>query len=202
MAGRWTISELPKHIYPASTDPLMPVTLWNLDACRKEKEIYLAESIIDALTLIDRGFANTAAVFGTQGLTDARLEALKRTQIEKVILVFDTDQNESGQKGALENGEKLFRARYEVEIVRLPLDDGQEKTDPNSYFQDHTADDFRELPRRDFFDCLLDTIPKEGSPHQRYKALAPILKMIAEQPELPGRNTSQLSINDFLNMTD
>lgn len=177
-------SRIPKHIYPSSTDLLMPVTLWNLDACRKEKGIYLVESIIDALTLIDRGFKNTATLFGTQGLTDARLDALKRTHVEKVTLCFDSDLNGSGQQAALKTGERLFRAGYEVEIINLPLNDAQGKADPNSYFQDHTADDFLELPRRDFFDCLLDSIPREASTQQRYKALAPILKMIAEQPEL------------------
>jgi|GEM_PF-6176962 len=43
---------LPKHIYPASTEPTMPATLWNLDKCRTKEEIWLCESIIDALTLV------------------------------------------------------------------------------------------------------------------------------------------------------
>ncbi len=54
--------------------------------------------------MIDRGFGNTVAVFGTQGLTDGRLDALKRTQVEKVVLCFDSDTNESGRKGALKAG--------------------------------------------------------------------------------------------------
>jgi len=175
---------IPKHVYPGITDPPMPATLWNLDASRGLKEVYLAESIIDGLTLIDRGFTNAIGLFGTQGLTDARLEALKKTNIEKIILCFDIDSNGSGQAGALRAGEKLFRAGFDVRILELSLEPGQDKTDLNSYFQDHTAADFEQLQPRDFFTVKLDTLPSTGTPRERYKALAPVLKLISEQPEL------------------
>jgi putative DNA primase/helicase len=177
---------IPKHVYPGTTDPPMPPALWNLDACRGEREIIMVESIICALTLIDRKFPHVVAAFGTNGLTDARVELLKGTKIEQIILVYDTDINkyESGQKGALKAGEKLFRAGYEVQIISLPLDDDAEKSDPNSYFQDHSAEDFRALRRRDFFDVLLDTVSADGSPGEQYRAVEPILALVSEQPEL------------------
>ncbi len=81
-----------------------------------------------------------------------------------------------------------------MEIIRLPLDTGQEKVDPNSYFKTHTADDFRELPRRDFFDCILDTVPLDGSTKQRYKALLPLLELVVGQPELTW--------NDYVSVID
>src|SRR5208337_3942447 len=119
------------HCYPATTSPPMPQVLWNLDACRGEREIIMVESIIDALTFIDRGITNGVAAFGTGGLNDAWVELLKQTKIERIILVYDTDANkyESGEKGALRAGEMLFRAEYEVLIVTLPLDDGAGKSD-------------------------------------------------------------------------
>ncbi len=175
---------IPKHIYPASTDPLMPATLFNLDACRKEDEILLADSIIDAVTFIDRGFKNTVGLFGTQGLTDARLETLKRTNVQEVVLVFDSDRNQSGQQAVLKAGEKLFQAGYQVKIISLPLTEDQEKCDPNSYFHDHSPEDFEQLPRRDFFQCLLDSVPAEGGPQVKFKCLVPVMKLVAEQPEL------------------
>jgi len=175
---------IPKHIYPCNLDPPMPGTLWHLGECRRGEEIFVAESIIDALTPIDRGFPNTVGLFGTQGLADERMAALKRTAVEKVTVVFDTDRNGAGQKGALKAGEKLFRAGYDVRILTLSLPDGAEKTDLNSYFQDHTADDFRALEPREFFDLKLDSLPKQGTSQERYRAVKPVLELIAGLPEL------------------
>jgi len=173
-----------RHRYPCTTDPPMPSTLWNLDACRGLKEVYFAEKIIDAMTLIDRGFMNSMGLFGTQGLTDSRLEALKKTSIEKITLCFDTDLNRSGQDGALKAGEKLFRAGYDVRILELPLDSGQKKIDLNSYFLTESKEAFAQLTVRLFFDYLLDTVPTSGSIIERYRALKPILQLISDLPEL------------------
>jgi len=175
---------LPTHIYPGTSNPPMPSVIWNLDACRNQKEIYMAESLIDALTLIDRGLKNCVGLFGTQGLTDARLEWLRKTGIETIILCFDVDGNGAGQTGALKTGEKLFRAGYDVRILELPLESGEEKTDPNSYLQNHDIEDFHQLQARDFFRCKLDTVPTGGSSREKYKALKPVLELISEQPEL------------------
>jgi DNA primase catalytic core len=184
-------TRVPKHIYPCALKPPMPGTLWNLDACRREKVIYLAESIIDAMTLIDRGFPNCAGLFGTQGLTDARLEALKRTAANRIILCLDSDANGSGQTGAVKIGEKLFRAGYQVSVITLPLASGNEKADLNSHFQDHTGDDFRQLPVRDFFDCILNTVPTSGDPQEKYRSLEPILSLVSTQPELTWKEYAE-----------
>ena len=174
---------IPRHIYPSTTTPAMPAALWNLDKCRKKTEIHLCESIIDALTLVQHGY-DAMGLFGTQGLTEARLVLLKRSKIKKVNLVFDTDKNGSGQKASLEVGDKLFRSGFVVSIVALPLPDGDSKTDLNSYFMDHSLDEFKSLPVKDFFDCLLESVPTTGTPQSKYKALQPILELISEQPEL------------------
>ena len=174
---------IPNHIYPATTDPPMPAALWNFDNCKKKEEIWVCEAVLDALTLVQHGY-NTVALSGTQGLTDARLELLKKSAIKKIILIFDADKNRSGQMAALEVGDKLFREGFVVSILALPLPDGQSKTDANSYFQDHTLDDFKSLPVKDFFGCLLESVPANGSPQARYKALQPILELVSAQPEL------------------
>jgi putative DNA primase/helicase len=174
---------IPKHIYPATTDPPMPATLWNFDNCKNKEEIWLCESIIDALTLVEQGY-DAVGLFGTHGLTDSRLALLNQSKIKKINLVFDADKNQSGQKAALEAGEKLFRAGFQVSIVALPLSEGQSKADVNSYFQDHNLNDFKSLPVKDFFDSLLESVPANGSPQARYQALQPILALVANQPEL------------------
>jgi len=172
-----------KHHYPCKLDPPMPRTLWNLAPNRSVKAIFIAESIIDALAMIDCGFTNTVGLFGTGGLTDERVAALKRTSIEKVTLVFDSDANGAGQNGVMEAGEKLFRAGYEVWIVTLPLADGENKTDANSYLQKHTADDFQALEPRDFFDCLLESVPKVGNPQEIARAARKVLRVISSHPD-------------------
>lgn len=176
----------PKHIYCATTDPPQEQTLFGLDRYGKEQRVYLTEAIIDCLTLWTQGIPAVSS-YGTQGVTDPRIEALKRTAIEKLTFVFDTDSNGSGQKGALKAGEKLFRAGLDVEIVSLPLETRDEKQDVNSYFQHHSRDDFDKLPRRDFFDVSLDAIPKSGTPREKYRSLEPALKLVACQPDLVWR---------------
>jgi len=170
----------PTHVYPGTTDPPMLQALWNLDSCRGEREIVLVESIIDGLTFIDRGITNVVAAFGTSGMTDARVALLKQSKIERVTLVFDTDANDAGHEGAVRAGEKLFRAGYEVQIVTLPLDDGADKSDPNSYFQDHTADDFRGLPRRQFFDVATEPLLKAETIGDKKRAALTLVKIVAD----------------------
>jgi len=119
------------------------------------------------------------ALFGTQGLTEARLGLLKRSKVKKINLIFDTDQNQSGQRAVLEVGERLFRSGFQTSIVALPLPDGQIKTDLNSYFQDHSLDEFKALPLKDFFEHLLEFVPNNGTPQSRYKSLQPILELVS-----------------------
>ena len=174
---------IPPHVYPATTTPSMPAALWNLDNCKNKGEVWLCESIIDALTLVQHGY-DAVGLFGTQGLTDARLALLKKSRIKKTSLLFDTDKNQSGQKAALEVGEKLFRSGVQVSIVSLPISGEKTKTDVNSYFGDHDLNEFKGLPVKDFFDCLLESVPSNGSPQARYQALRPILELVSAQPEL------------------
>lgn len=176
----------PKHIYCATTDPPQEQTLFGLDRHKKEPRVYLVEAVIDCLTLWTHGLPAISS-YGTQGLTDTRVKALKQTSIEKVALVFDTDANNSGQNGALKAGEKLFRAGFDVEIVSLPLEPDEDKQDVNSYFQSHTREDFDRLSHRDFFEVNLAAVPQDGTPREKYRALEPALRLVASQPELQWR---------------
>jgi P4 family phage/plasmid primase-like protien len=168
----------PVHVYPGAIDPKMPETLFGLSECRNEKTVYLTESIIDCLTLRSHGL-HALGCFGTQGLTGGRIATLRATKIEKVILVFDSDANGSGHRGALKAGEALFKAGLYVEILNLPLD-GKEKTDPNSFFRDHGAEDFRALERREYFDLRLDEIPRTATVKDQASAARPLIRLVAE----------------------
>lgn len=170
----------PRHIYPATTSPSQPAAIWNLDNCRNAEEIWLCESIIDGMTMLTQGFEATAAVFGTGAMTDARLELLRQSEIRKINLVFDSDQNSAGQTAAMKTGEKLFRAGFEVHIVTLPLNPKETKTDVNSYFSTHKSSDFAKLPCEEFFRLACKAIPEKASPHEQRDRAIPLLELVAD----------------------
>jgi DNA primase catalytic core len=64
--------------------------LVNRQAARRSETLILAESIIDALTLYDRGYTNTVPVYGTGGFTDEHLSLFNR-RTKAAYLVFDAD---------------------------------------------------------------------------------------------------------------
>lgn len=181
--GRMHDDIAPRHVYPCKTDPPMPQAIWDMDDCRKEQEVYVTEGIIDAITLRSHGVTNVVAVFGTQGLTTDRLSLLRRSKIRRVNLVFDSDANGSGDKAVLKSGGGLFQAGLVVKVVTLPRPAGAEKMDVNSYFQDHSREDFLSLPCRDYFEVLLDSIPRSEDPQTQFQDLQPVLELISHQPE-------------------
>ncbi|MGO9121047.1 MAG: toprim domain-containing protein [Desulfomonilaceae bacterium] len=171
----------PRHVFPSKTDPPMPLTIYGLDDCRKEGEIYVVEGIIDAITLKSHGINNAVAVFGTQGLTEERLNLLKKSNIRQVNLAFDNDNNGSGHKAVLKSGPKLIEAGLSVKVVTFPRPATLEKIDVNSYFRDHCRDDFLALPCTDFIEFFTDTIPIIADPQAQYRALQPLLETISLQ---------------------
>lgn len=179
------------HRFPATTDPKMRAGLFGLDACRSADYLFVTESPIDAITLQSRGHP-TIAIRGTSGLTDEHAKLLQTTHCERVILCFDTDENQAGQAGALKSGKKLFRAGVDVEIMSLPLEDGATKADVNSYFANHTTEEFEGLPRRELIDVLVDHVGEATTPRSRLRRLTPVIELIATQPALAWRNYAKL----------
>ena len=181
--GRMHDDLAPRHVYPCKTDPPMPAAIWGLDDCGKEKEVYVTEGIIDALTLRSHGIMNSVAVFGTTGLTADRLNLLRKSEIRRINLVFDNDGNGSGDKAVLKSGRGLFEAGLVVKVFTLPRPADLDKVDVNSYFQGHSSEDFLSLPRQDFFDVLMDSIPRSEDPQTQFQDLQPVLELVSHQPE-------------------
>lgn len=93
--------------------------VFNLSAMAVSAEIYLAESIIDALTLIAAGFPNTIATLGVEAWTPQHLEAIERYNTKRVVIAFDADA--AGDRGAAEIAERLSArgvACYRAELPR------------------------------------------------------------------------------------
>jgi len=99
--------------------------LFNPEAL-KHPEIILCESVIDALTFIRHGMENATCIYGTQGFTNELFEAIKAANLDAVRLAYDAD--ESGEKAAKRDAEKLQGIGVAVYRVKLPM--GQ---DANSY---------------------------------------------------------------------
>lgn len=170
-----------KHLRPAITDPPRPACFWNLDECKEKRfeEIYLTEGIIKGLALIAKGHENVIAMIGTQGLSESPVDLLKQAKINKVIFAFDTDSNGSGQKAALKHARTLFSEGFNVSIITIPKNNDANKIDLDEYFINHTLADFDKIERRDYFSCLCDQIPKNGTLQEKKPFVNDILKLIA-----------------------
>ncbi|MCG8568835.1 MAG: toprim domain-containing protein, partial [Spirochaetes bacterium] len=92
--------------------------IFNYKAAKVYDELILTESIIDALSLIQLGFANTTACFGTNGFTDHHLKAFKEGNVKTVIIAFDND--EAGKKASEKLKDQLLPEGFEVKIIFPP----------------------------------------------------------------------------------
>jgi len=89
--------------------------IFNFKASKVYDSIILTESIIDALSLIECGFENTQALYGTNGLTDLHLKKLKDDRVKEIIIAFDNDI--AGKDAALKLKDKLIKEDLSVKII-------------------------------------------------------------------------------------
>lgn len=102
-----------------------PSVLFNGDAIGQEKELFLTEGELDAITLWDQGTQNVAAVTTGAGSFDpAWIDLLK--PLKRIYLLYDPD--EPGQKGAREVARRLGYER----CFNIILPNGQ---DVNEFFR-------------------------------------------------------------------
>jgi DNA primase catalytic core len=104
----------PDHLYL----PGPHAGIFNPDAL-KHPEIILCESIIDALTFVRHGMENATCIYGTQGFTGELFEAIKAANPDAVRLAYDAD--DSGEKAAKRDAEKLKAIGIECYRIRLPM---------------------------------------------------------------------------------
>ncbi|MGA2142939.1 MAG: CHC2 zinc finger domain-containing protein, partial [Brevinematales bacterium] len=89
--------------------------VFNRKASKVYDEIILAESIIDALSLIESGLENVQAIYGTNGFTDEHLEILKSDRVRTVVIALDND--EAGQKASEALKERLIYEGFKVKVI-------------------------------------------------------------------------------------
>ncbi len=106
---------------------------WN----SRREEIIAVEGVFDALALIDKGYKNAVATFGTQGFsTPQNKKLVQESRVRRVYVGFDGDA--AGQKAALKSAYEVEDLGKEVRII----DFGSE--DPNDFFQNHNVDEFKD----------------------------------------------------------
>lgn len=118
--------------------------------------LYICEGYIDAISGIQKGLSNLVAL-GSAAFTDnkygSHIKLLQHYAIQDVILIPDIDKP---GLDALDKTLEIFanHPEFKVKIVLLGTLNGK-KTDLDSYFQTHTLEDFKQLPRLTVFDYKL-----------------------------------------------
>jgi hypothetical protein len=100
--------------------------LWNHHACKRSTAIVLTESVLDALTAIDRGLPDTMPCYGVDGITPEHLRLFRQCGVQRIVLAFGGD--DASRQGAASVGEQLKRNGFAVATIALP-----EGEDVNSY---------------------------------------------------------------------
>lgn len=108
--------------------------IWNAQAARRASRLLIAGSIIDALTLVDRGMADVLPLIGSDSLNDAQLGLLGQCAIKGTTL-------------CLPGGESTERLENQLAALHIPtrtvcLPDGE---DLNGYLNRHEIGDFQKL---------------------------------------------------------
>jgi len=108
--------------------------VFNIDIFRYNYPVvYIVEGAIDALTLCHMGF-HAAGILGLSNFGKEHIERMLAYD-SKIIVVFDNDKNQSGQKGV----ERVCNLLYEKGLRNiyykiLPRDDSEEKMDINQFY--------------------------------------------------------------------
>ena len=111
---------------------------FNHDAL-KDDYVIIVEGPIDCLTLAQNGFSS----IGLLGAYRITREIINDLQGKKVFIVFDKEENETGDNAGLKLSKKLIQYNIRPRIINLPFEG--DKTDVNSYFQNHNVNQFGEL---------------------------------------------------------
>jgi len=116
------------------------------------REIFLCESIIDALSLMTLGFKNVTASFGTNGFTEEMLNLFDKSEIEKVYICYDNDK--AGDRATDDVKEKLQGKSISTYRIILPV------KDVNDFIRktENPDENFRELIK----EAVLLWRPKEN----------------------------------------
>ncbi len=154
------------------------------DALRKKDEAILVEGYTDVIALHQAGVENVVASSGTS-LTDDQMKLIKRFT-NHLIFMFDGDQ--AGTDASIRGVDMALQHDLNVKVLHLP-----EEHDPDSFAQDHSAEEIREYIDNHVRDFLMFKIEQskdaaQQDPIKQGETIRGIVKSIAQIPDNLNRN--------------
>ena len=100
-------------------------------------EVFVCESVIDALSIMTLGIRHVVAGYGVNGFTEEMIKAFEDKGVQKAYIAYDNDRNNSGDKAALRLADKLGKLGITSLRIKFPRsdDDGQVKVDANDFIR-------------------------------------------------------------------
>ncbi len=102
------------------------IGVFNQYEVRQSSKIYITESIIDALSLIQLGIKDSIALYGTNGFTKDHQQILDNPELKEVVLCMDNDS--AGLDAATRIKNKLSQS-LTIKTIHLP----EQMKDCNDY---------------------------------------------------------------------
>jgi len=134
--GRRITDAEPRHLYL----PGPHRGVFNHYAARTNKTVFIAEAILDAMSLWQSGFKNVIALYGAQGWTADHEQLLREGATRQAWLCLDND--EAGRNGSEQLKEKLAALNVaSVQAVQWP----EGVKDANEFFASRGPKDFEAL---------------------------------------------------------
>ncbi|MEZ4271038.1 MAG: DnaB-like helicase C-terminal domain-containing protein [Myxococcota bacterium] len=136
--------------------------LLNPDALRGHNSVYLAEGLIDTLTLVEHGLP-AVGIPGSASFKGEWAEQIRDAEVEMVFILLDTGEKALEEKRA-RVATKLESAGVAAVQLYLPPVGDDETNDANDYFKKHggTADAIREWTDAARADFEKTAYPKSG----------------------------------------
>jgi DNA primase catalytic core len=112
--GRRITAAEPHHLYL----PGPHRGVWNGAAAKTNQTLFIAEAILDGLSLWQAGFKNVIALYGTNGWTADHETLLRANGTTEIYLCLDND--EAGRNGTEQLKEKLSAIVKSVHVIPWP----------------------------------------------------------------------------------
>jgi len=150
--------------------------VYNHDIIRTAKNLFITEGVSDCLTLYQEGF-KTIALFGCSHINRS---LIRDFQGKSIYIVFDNDQNQSGDKGAKKIASILCAYDINSKIVTLPKINSK-KTDINDYFKVYNKKTFIEncvKPAKEFNISMIEKQKIKNKGHKLVGDFPDIIKVV------------------------
>lgn len=121
-------------------------------AAATSQRLYMVEGAPDVVGLHQLGVMNVVAPLGTAWTEDQF--AILKPIAPNLCFLPDSDKPKDGEqfgagvRGVIRNGAAAFKQGFKVTVKEIPLGEGEEKADPDSYFE--SAEQLQQLEEKPF----------------------------------------------------